>query len=153
MDNPRHIVVVGCLIRNGNDEVLLVRHHKRGWEMPQGRVEEGEGLLAALHREVREETGVEVEAGHLAAIWSKTSAPAALIFGFLGRYRGGELLPNEECPELGWFAAPEACVLVTHPVNRERLETLLGFSGQTVYRTYASHPYQVLEEAVLAGKE
>ena len=44
MDNPRHIVVVGCLIRNGNDEVLLVRHHKRGWEMPQGRVEEGEGL-------------------------------------------------------------------------------------------------------------
>jgi 8-oxo-dGTP diphosphatase len=153
MDNPRHIVVVGCLIRNAIDEVLLVRHHRRGWEIPQGRVEEGEGLLTALHREVLEETGVEVEAGPLAAVWSKTSAPAALVFTFLARYRSGALRPNEECPELGWFAAPESLARVSHPVNRDRLETLLGFSGQTVYRAYTAHPYRVEEEAVLAGKE
>ena len=46
--SPLHSVVVGCLVRNEKNEVLLIRHQKRGWEIPQGRVEEGENLLDAL---------------------------------------------------------------------------------------------------------
>lgn len=58
MGQPKHVIVVGCLVRNDSGQVLLIRHHKRGWEIPQGRVEEGEDLLAAARREVLEETGV-----------------------------------------------------------------------------------------------
>lgn len=65
IDNPRHVIVVSTLIRNTSDQILLIRHHKRGWEIPQGKVEEGESLIEALHREVLEETGVQVETGKL----------------------------------------------------------------------------------------
>ena len=144
MDNPRHTVVVGGLVKNDSGEFLLIRHRKRGWEIPQGRVEEGESLLAALHREVREETGVEIEPVTLAAVWSKISPPAALIFTFLARYTGGDLQESDESPELGWFSADQALALVSHPVNRDRLLTLLDFSGAVVFRSYTANPYQVL---------
>ena len=144
MENPCHTVVVGCLVQNDGGEVLLIRHRKRGWEIPQGRVEEGESLLAALRREVREETGVEVEPGALAAVWSKISPPAAIIFTFLARYAGGDLQESDESPELGWFSADQALALVSHPVNRDRLQTLLSYSGAVVFRSYSANPYQVL---------
>lgn len=147
---PKHIIVVSSLVRN-DGQVLLVRHHRRGWEMPQGKVEEGESLIEALHREVLEETGVTVEAGPLAAVWSKLAPPSALILGFLARYRGGELATSDECPEVGWFAADEALKLVTHTVNQDRLRTLLDFSGSILYRSYTPDPYQVHEEQTLGG--
>ena len=40
-DDPRHAVVVGCLVRNDGNEILLIRHRRRGWEITQGHVEEG----------------------------------------------------------------------------------------------------------------
>jgi 8-oxo-dGTP diphosphatase len=150
-DNPQHIIVVGALIRNADDRVLLVRHHRRGWEIPQGKVEEGESLFEALHREVREETGVRVEQGPLAAVWSKLSPPSALIFAFLARYQSGGLTTSDECPEVGWFAADQALAQVTHPVNHDRIKALLNFTGPILYRTYTPHPYQVHEEEILGG--
>lgn len=141
--NPRHIVVVGCLVRNAADEVLLIRHHKRGWEIPQGRVEEGEGILDALQREVREETGVEVLPGPLAAVWSKLSPPAAVILTYLARHKEGQPRPCDECPEVGWFSGDEALNIISHPMNRDRLQALLGFAGTTLYGSYSTHPYQV----------
>jgi len=142
--SPRHILVVGCLIRNGEGELLLVRHHKRGWEIPQGRVEEGEDLLAALHREVLEEAGVRIVPGPLAGVWSKVSPPAALVLMFLGTHLSGEPTPSEETPEVGWFAAEDALRIVTHPVTRDRLVTLLASTGTTAYRTYTTGPYRLL---------
>lgn len=148
-DSPRHILVVGCVIRNDRGEVLLIRHHKRGWEIPQGRVEEGESLVDALHREVLEETGVRIDHGPLAGIWSKVTPPAALVLVFLGSYRSGELTPSDETPELGWFARDEALQMVTHPVTRDRLVTLLDHDGTTVFRSYATGPYRLLPQGSL----
>ncbi len=151
MDNPRHIAVVGCLVRDRAEKVLLVRHHKRGWEVPQGRGEEGETLLDALHREVLEESGIEVELEQLAAIWSKISPPAAIVFNFLARYKSGRLRTSEECPEVGWFPPDSALALITHPVNYDRLKTLLHFSGVVVYQAYSSNPYRIHVEDLLTG--
>ncbi|RQW77472.1 MAG: NUDIX hydrolase [Geobacter sp.] len=150
-DNPQHIIVVSSLVRNATGHVLLIRHRKRGWEIPQGKVEEGESVLHALHREVMEETGVEVELEALAAIWSKLSKPTAIIFTFLARYTGGDLRPSLESPELGWFPEDEALTLVSHPVNHDRLKTLLNFSGAVVYRAYTPNPYQVHAEDTLSS--
>jgi 8-oxo-dGTP diphosphatase len=149
MDSPRHIVVVGALVRNSEGAVLLVQSPKRGWEIPQGRVEEGESLTAAIHREIREETGVEVSLGPLAALYSKLSPPPALVFNFLADYRRGDLQPSEESPDLGWFSPEAALNLVSHPVNHQRLSTLLAFSGQMVYRTYTLNPFEVREETMV----
>lgn len=149
MEQPKHQVVAGCLVRNNSGELLLIRHHKRGWELPQGRVEEGESLTAGVCREVLEETGVEIELGALAAVYSKLTPPSAIIFNFLALYRAGEPTPSEESPEVGWFSPELALTQVTHPVNRERLVTLLGFSGQVLYRAYTVSPFALVEQQAL----
>ncbi len=51
---------VSALLRWG-DRILLCRHEKEGreyWLLPGGGVKGGEGLLAALHRELAEEVGI-----------------------------------------------------------------------------------------------
>jgi ADP-ribose pyrophosphatase YjhB (NUDIX family) len=62
--NPE--VAVGAVVRRG-DEILLVRRGRGTavgqWAIPGGRVEFGEGLKAAVAREVREETGLDVRVG------------------------------------------------------------------------------------------
>ncbi|HXE97142.1 MAG TPA: NUDIX hydrolase [Dongiaceae bacterium] len=141
-----HSVVVGCLVRNPEDKVLLIKHHKRGWEIPQGRVEAGEDLLAALLREVMEEAGVAIEPGPLAAVWSMVSLPSAIIFCFLGRYKSGELAPSGDSVEAGWFTENEALEMVAGSVMLDRLKVLLDFDGTTVYRAYTTKPYRVALE-------
>lgn len=148
---PLHTLVVGCLVRNANDEILLIRHHKRGWEIPQGRVEEGENLVEALQREVREEAGVEIELGSLASVWSKVTAPPATIFTFLGRYLSGDLTPTGDSTEARWIVPDQALEEVTNKVMKERLQILLSFDGTINYRSYTLKPYQVLLERVLGG--
>lgn len=63
---PKPEVAVGAVVRRG-DEVLLVRRGRGAavgqWAIPGGRVEFGEGLKAAVAREVREETGLDVTVG------------------------------------------------------------------------------------------
>lgn len=144
MSHPKHILVVGCLVRNDEHQLLLVRHRARGWELPQGRVEEGETLLMALHREVQEETGVAICNPQAAVIWSKISAPAAMIFCFTAEYASGELAPSEETPEVNWVSEDQALPLITHPVNRDRMLSLLNHPGELQFRSYATGPYRIL---------
>ncbi len=151
MSEPSHTLVVGCLVRNAQDELLLIRHHKRGWEIPQGRVEEGESLIDAIHREVREEAGIEMVLGPLAAVWSKVTLPSAVIFTFLGSYRSGELAPTGDSAEAAWLTPVEALELVTNGVMKQRLQALLGFDGTINYRAYSVKPYQIVQEGILGG--
>ena len=141
---PLHTLVVGCLVRNVKNEILLIKHHKRGWEIPQGRVEEGENLIDALHREVREEAGIEIEKGPLAAVWSKVTTPPAVIFTFLGNYLSGDLAPTGDSAEARWIDPGKALEEVSNKVMKDRLEVLLNFNGTINYRSYTMKPYQVL---------
>lgn len=57
------VSVKGVLIHDGR--VLLLRNGRGEWDLPGGRPDPGEGRRAALLREVREETGLDVEVGAL----------------------------------------------------------------------------------------
>lgn len=148
--SPVHTVVVGSLVRNDENHVLLIQHHRRGWEIPQGRVEEGEDLLEALHREVREEAGIIIEAGPLAAIWSMVSPPSALIFTFLGRYKSGSLSGGGDSLEAAWFPEEVALDMVSSSVMKERLRCLVTYNGSIMYRSYTLKPYQLHQESVIS---
>jgi 8-oxo-dGTP diphosphatase len=58
------MVAVGAVVKEGNSIVLVKRTHEPGkgfWSIPGGLVELGEPVKDAVKREVREETGLEVE--------------------------------------------------------------------------------------------
>jgi phosphoglycolate phosphatase len=58
----RPIATVGALIYNSRDEVLMIRTHKWSnlWGIPGGKVQWGESSGDALHREVKEETNLDI---------------------------------------------------------------------------------------------
>ena len=102
---PQLATAVIVLIYKG-DEVLLV--HAKNFKgnfygLIAGFVETGESLEEAVVREVREETGLEIDS--LRYFGSQPwPYPIGLMVGFTARYKGGNLrLQEEELSEGGWF--------------------------------------------------
>lgn len=58
---PRGIeIITGAIIRNKNNEILLVQNSKwKNWIIPGGHVEPGESIEESVLREVKEETGLD----------------------------------------------------------------------------------------------
>ena len=145
--SPRHVVTVTGCVRDAAGRVLLVRVASRGWEMPGGRVEEGEDLVAAVAREVEEEAGCVVTAERLLAVYSKLSSPPMVLHLFACAHVAGEPQAREAAvPEAGWFDPEEARRLVTHPPSAQRLADALAAADGVAYRAYRVGPYEPLGE-------
>lgn len=71
MDMPYGLTVRG-IIKNNNGEILIVKRHPKSktdpemWELPGGKVENGEFFADALIREIKEETSLDVKVGDFA---------------------------------------------------------------------------------------
>lgn len=149
MTHPKHIVAVSGLISHPNGKVLLIRSPKRGWEFPGGQVEEGEDLIEALQREIKEESGVNASIGSLVGVYSNISTPKKVMFGFLGDYVSGELATSDESLETRWVTRYSVLQYVSHSVIYDRITDLLNFSGRVIYRVYTTHPYKIYSECFL----
>ncbi|MBM3257490.1 MAG: NUDIX hydrolase [Candidatus Liptonbacteria bacterium] len=68
-DFKKEIDVVGCYLEHEGKFVLLRREesktHGGKWGLPAGKVHAGETIQAAMAREIKEETGVELEENKL----------------------------------------------------------------------------------------
>jgi 8-oxo-dGTP diphosphatase len=99
-------VGVSGVVLNDRDEVLLLRHRfreKGGWELPGGLVGRSERLEDGLRRELKEETGYDVEV--LGLVSTEIATFLHLDTCFVARVRSGELIVNEtEVVEARFFA-------------------------------------------------
>ena len=127
--NPTHLVSVAGLVTNEIGEILLVKSPWRGWEYPGGLIEPGETFQQALHREIREEAGVEVEITGFVGICKNVEKDIVNI-DFTCRYIGGELTTSEESTEVIWATPEEAMELITFPLTKKRLAQMLSGSKE-----------------------
>jgi mutator protein MutT len=102
------IVCAGAVVRDGSGRLLMVqRAHepaKGAWSLPGGRVEPGESPGQAAEREVREETGLEVQVGDLLAT---VEVGEYLIHDFAATVRGGILTPGDDASDARWCTQAE----------------------------------------------
>ena len=103
------IAVSAAIFRGG--KILLVRRArspaKGFYSLPGGRVEFGETLRAALHREVDEETSLKIEIADLAG-WREVVPGRAggghyLIMSFAARWVAKEPVLNDELDDFKWL--------------------------------------------------
>jgi ADP-ribose pyrophosphatase YjhB (NUDIX family) len=103
-----------CVDEQGR--ILLARRgiepSKGKWDLPGGFLEEEEHPLDCLHRELREEAGVEIEPLELLGVWidrygSDGSAATTLNLYWTAHIVEGTLEPADDVAELRWFAPDE----------------------------------------------
>ena len=104
---------VAALVVDGADRVLLARRAREPyaglWDTVGGFLDEGEDPLDGLHREVLEETGLEVVIGRFAGVFvdrygADDDASGVLNLVWEATISAGDPVPADDVSELRWFA-------------------------------------------------
>jgi len=127
VDFPRPAV---CVVPIGDDgRILLVEHYRfitdmTGWEVPAGRIDEGEPLQAAAARELLEETGHAAERLEYLGVYhpsvGSTNATFHVYFGY-GLRQVAELTDTNEVLQAAWFSPDEVWAMIAANQMRDGL--------------------------------
>jgi 8-oxo-dGTP diphosphatase len=107
------IPCVGAVIKDDKGRLLLIkRGHEPSaglWSLPGGRIEPGETDTEALVREMREETGLMVEAGRLLGTVQRPARDDDVleIRDYTATIIGGTLRPGDDAADARWVDAED----------------------------------------------
>jgi 8-oxo-dGTP diphosphatase len=121
---PQHSVSVAAAIVNQTGQLLAVRRRDNGhWEPPGGVLELDESIQAGLIREVREETGLEVEPVALSGVY-KNMRHGIIALVFRCRIAGGEPLATSEAEQVAWLTPDQVRELMDEAYATRLLDAL-----------------------------
>lgn len=113
----RPILGVGAVVVDGSRVLLVKRANeplKGEWSLPGGAVEVGETLEVAVAREVREETGIDVEVGPIVDVLDRlrfdpNGRPRFhyVLVDFICRAKGGTLTSGSDADGVAWASVME----------------------------------------------
>ncbi len=131
-------VSVSALIFEGERVLLAHRRAIDWWNLPGGAVDAGETLDEALRREVREETGLEIEIGQLVGVYSKPLKQEIVLTFRCQVISGvpGEM-EDDDIDESRYFSVHDLPAN-TLPKHRQRVKDALLNQSQAVLRTQRS---------------
>ena len=134
------VVAVTAAVRNHRGELLLIERTDNGlWALPGGGQDLGESVVEAAQREVREETGIDVQITGLSGIYSDPRHVIAYDNGevrqefslcFHATLVGGELRSSSESREARWISPDSLQDLKIHPSMRLRITHALRQESQ-----------------------
>jgi 8-oxo-dGTP diphosphatase len=134
---PQHpqLAVSAAIFRDG--KILLVRRArspaKGFYSLPGGRVEFGETLHQALHREVDEETALKIEivglAGWREVVPGTTGGGHYLIMSFAAHWVACEPVLNDEHDDFRWIAPDALSDLKVTGGLQEVIQSARGILG------------------------
>jgi 8-oxo-dGTP diphosphatase len=134
-DSAKHSVSVGAAIIEADGRALVVRRRDNGrWEPPGGVLELAESIEAGLAREVREETGLDVEIEMLTGAY-KNLPRGIVALVFRCRVVNGILTPNDEADGFAWLDRDE--ITTTLPeAYAVRLTDAMDYAGSVAVRVH-----------------
>lgn len=121
---------VGALIFSQEGKLFLMKSHKwRGkYVLPGGHIEVGESMEDAVKREVKEETGLDIQdieyVGFLEfinddAFWKKKHF---IFFDFACKTKTKKVVLNDEGQDYVWVTLAEALKLPVEPYSKKTIE-------------------------------
>ena len=118
----------GVVVRpdaSGRTQIAVV-HRPRydDWSLPKGKAHAGESFEEAAVREVREETGLDVELGAPLpeiAYTDRQGRPKRVRYWVM-RATGGAFVPNHEVDQMRWLGPDEATALLSYAHDRLLVE-------------------------------
>ena len=117
----------GCVIIE-NNKVLLIQHNIGQWGFPKGHVEAGETEKETAIREVKEETGLEVEIQgdkRYTMEYRTDKGNNKQVVFFLAKKVGGTIkAQEEEVSQIQWLEFPEALQKITYSNTKELLQKI-----------------------------
>lgn len=119
----------GVLMRQGNHGpsiAIIFRNRYKEWALPKGKLEEGESLLQAALREVREETGYMARPLHFLGSTSYRfeDRPKTVYFWAMEPIGRPKFEPSEEVARVEWLPIDEAIHRLDHPEERDLVAKL-----------------------------
>jgi 8-oxo-dGTP diphosphatase len=115
---------VGVIITNADEKILLLEHILRpgsGWGIPGGFIEPGEQPEQAVHRELREETGIKLENVKMLRV---RTVNRHIEFLFRAESNDNAEVKSHEITSLDWFAVDEMPSEMS-PIQKTVIEKVL----------------------------
>jgi mutator protein MutT len=115
--------VVGALIKKRGKILICQRnvfdHFGSQWEFPGGKVEKGEGKIAALKREIKEELGIQAEVGKLIGIFEDEIPTMKIVVYLYSCSITRGTARCIECQDLKWATLKQIAELNLAPADRK----------------------------------
>jgi ADP-ribose pyrophosphatase YjhB (NUDIX family) len=138
----RLVPAASAMVADQAGRILLIRRSDNDlWAIPGGLMDIGEDIARTVRREVKEETGLDVEPEAIVGIYSNPGHVIEFPNGevrqqfsvcFSCRLLGGELTTSEESLEVGFFTPAEIEDMPMHDSIRLRIRHYLEHRSQPV---------------------
>jgi ADP-ribose pyrophosphatase YjhB (NUDIX family) len=136
-------VAVSAFIQDDEGRILMIRRSDNDlYSIPGGQVEPGETLTQAAVREVKEETGIDIEVTGLIGLYSNPNHVIAYSDGevrqefsicFRSATKGGTLQSSDESKEVLWINTKNIEQYSIHPSTLIRIKHALQSRTEIFY--------------------